>query len=333
MPVKKIIDQIKLFASKVVTRAKQYLPVMKELLQKLFSLACKYWRSIAIMAPFLLFLYYAVGSMVSHKIDKNTDFTYPKVNPYGFEIIDASAALIKREVDDHMWTANLPFIFPAYILDNMPWYQQGIIHSLRLTVKPFLMRDAGSKDLEKAFGFLSYPPNVWLLSKTENLTLAPSSGAQYRKARKSLLEYNEQVRKDPEGDWALMTGIIHNFMEDSSKIAKSLEKQVRENSQDWFDLKADDQFYYTQGKLYGYYIVLKALSHDFSDQIVAADMYGKTTSLLKTLENALRLEPAVVRNGAVNALFASNHLMTLNFYVMKVHSQLNTLYTALQREN
>ena len=40
------------------------------------------------------------------------------------------------------------------------------------------------------------------------------------------------------------------------------------------DTKADDVFYYGQGKAYAYYLLFKALGHDYKNIIVKKDAYG-----------------------------------------------------------
>lgn len=331
MPIQKIIEKFKTQTSGLTAFLRAHNPLTKNRLARAGRFLRKNWRSVAIMAPLLIFLYYTVGGWATDKIDKNTAFLYPRT-PNGLEIVDASAALIKREVDDHMWTANLPFVFPGYVLDNMPQFQKGIIKTVHLTVKTLADYADNAAELESAEKLLSYPANIWLLSKTENLSLAPSSGAQYRKARQALLKYNESLNAGETLQPHLLLEILSELEADSRKISNSLEKQVREHGTDWVDFKADEVFYDCQGRLYGYYVILKALGTDFKEEIVAADVYGKLTSVLKTLEDSLRLEPLVIRNGQIDSLTAPNHLVAMNYYTVKVRSQLKDLIAGLMEE-
>lgn len=327
-------NQIKKFRIRLSSWAdflKKQTSKAKYLLYKLFKLLQTYRRSIAIIVPFLIIVYYVLGSWATHNIDKRTDFSYIKTTN-GLAVIDASAGLIKREVDDHMWTANLPFIFPGYVLDNMPQFQTGILRSVRVATQALAKANPKSEDLQEAQKLLKYPANIWLLSKTENLKIAPSSGAQYRKARKALLRFNEEYRKQGLFSEKNLSELLNSLNLENNKISSSLEKQVREFSQDWIDFKADDTFYYNQGRLYGYYIILKALSEDYSAEFVKAELYGELTSLLKTLEDALRLDPVIIRNGEIDSLTAPNHLITLNFYTVKAQNQLNKIIAALKKE-
>lgn len=331
MPIQKIIEEIKTKSRSFWAFLKVYNPITKARLVKVGRFLRENRRSVAIMLPVLILVYYVVGGWATNKIDKNTAFLYPHTND-GLEVIDASAALIKREVDDHMWTANLPFIFPGYVLDNMPQFQKGIVKTVQLTVKEIADYDDDSSELQNAEKLLRYPGNIWLLSKTENLSLAPSSGAQYRKARKELLKYNQDLKAQGRPNDELLLEILTRFGKDSLKISAALEKQVREHGTDWTDFQADDVFYYNQGRLYGYYVIIKALGEDFKDEIVAADVYGKLTSILKTLEDSLRLDPLLIRNGQIDSVIAPNHLVALNYYTVKVHSQLQDFIAGLREE-
>lgn len=283
----------------------------------------KSWKSLLVVVPLFLLLYYAVGSWATHNIDKNPGFKVATPEK-GMALTSTVAALIKREVDDKMWTPNLPVIFPGYVLDDMPAYQTGILRSLRVMVRA-LAGKYDSEDLNHAAEFLDYPPNIWLLSKTENLSLAPSSGAQYRKARKALLRFNNENIQAGVSDTAVLAGLLQAVEKGIGAEIAALEIHVRENSSDWTDNKADDVFYGSQGALYGYYILLNALAEDFKGQILDNGQYEAWTSACKTLENGFSLSPSVVRNGGPSSLLAPNHLLALAYYAAKAQYQISKM--------
>lgn len=302
---------------------------------KRLTAAMKYikssWKSIAIILPAFLVLYYVVGSWATHNIDKTSDIEIVKPAK-GLAVAEASAWLIRREVDDKMWTPNLPLIFPGYVLDDMPAYQLGIMQTVKDAAK-ILAQNYDSDNLKRAAKLLSYPGNIWLLSKTENLALAPSSGAQYRKARKALMRFNEEDLTPKAADRQILITILSAFQKNAATIDSSLEKQVRENSSTWFDMQADNVFYLNQGRLYGNYVLFKALAEDFKPQILSAGQYEAWTSLLKTLSDGFNLNPFMVRNGEPDSSFAPNHLMVLNFYAVKARFQLNQIIAALKQDS
>ena len=96
-----------------------------------------------------------------------------------------------------------------------------------------------------------------------------------------------------------------------------LETAVRENSSGWIDLRADDVFYYQKGKLYGYFLLFKALGRDYKDILVAADIYQPWTGMLNALEQGALLDPAIVRNGALGSVTAPNHLSEIGWFTLK----------------
>ena len=278
---------------------------LKRVCKSAFSYIRRSWKSIAVVVPVFLVLYYVIGGYVTNTIDKDTSVEI-KSDDQGFDFVATGAFLIKREVDDHMWTPNLPFIFPGYVLDNMPSFQ--------------------------ALKLLKYPTNIWILSKGENLALAPSSGAQYRKARKEMLNFNKNTDFAASDNKKVFLSFLTAMEKDLKKITDNIENQVREFSVDWIDFRADNIFYLNQGKIYGHYILLKAASQDFKHLIIETKQYEKLTSLLKYLEDAIMLNPIIVRNGQIESITGSNHLMVLNYYIAKSCYILNQIKDNIIRD-
>ncbi len=330
MPKKQVMEIIKNCFLQLIGKLRRYSPLLREKVVALTAYLRKSWKSIAIMLPLFLALYYLVGSWATNNIDKQTNVEIKKPDE-GLTVAHAAAWLIKREVDDKMWTPNLPVIFPGYILDNMPAYQTGILSSVR-SITEALAGSSNSTNLAKASELLSYPGNIWLLSKTENLALAPSSGAQYRKARKFIQSFNAETNAAVAKNTTVLKNVLKAAEIGIGKSAANLEKQVREFSSGWVDTKADDVFYLNQGKLYGYYVLLKAVSQDFQNQILDAGQYENFTIVLRTLEKGFLLDPLVVRNGNPSSLTAPNHLMPLAYYTMKSRYGLTNIITALEEK-
>ena len=64
---------------------------------------------------------------------------------------------------------------------------------------------------------------------------------------------------------------------------------------------------------------------DFKSNIVNEKQYDKYTSVLKTMEDALALNPLIIRNGEEESVMSANHLTALNYYVTKSLYQLSNL--------
>lgn len=328
MPSKQQWKNVKILLTEIMEVIRRLNPITKDRVSECWAFVRRSWKSIAIILPVFILLYYLVGSWATNNINKTPVAEVAKPSK-GLAVADSVAKLISREVDDNMWTPNLPIVFPGYVLDNMPQFQRGIIKTLK-NVTAVLSRGYDSAELAKAAELLKYPADIWLLSKTENLSLAPSSGAQYRKARKALQRFNEQEPAPKASADEILINLLTFINRDTGRVMNKLEAEVREHSTDWFDNAADDVFYNAQGQMYAYYVVLKAMGVDFKSQILSADQYENWTILTKTLEDGLALSPMIVRNGEPDSVFAPNHLLVLNGYAAKSRYRLNLIITALK---
>ena len=88
-----------------------------------------FYIAIICICSFII-LYYPVGAILTNNINRNLDIKIDKISPNQSMAIDMVSHLINEEVNEKIWTPNLPFFFPAAILDNMPNYQLGILNSL-----------------------------------------------------------------------------------------------------------------------------------------------------------------------------------------------------------
>lgn len=292
----------------------------------------------AVVVTIFLILYYSVGGWMVQNIDTTTDYEIRTADDQS-ATVEVMSFLINREIRDNMWTPNLPFIFPSYFLDNMPNFQLGIFSALKTTSAALAARldktvaQKNDMPLKSAAEYLSYPGTVWMFSPTNKLVPAPSAGSQYRKARRQLLEYNQLLRDGSVFFYkssADLAYFLQRIADDLWKSGAVLEAQVRENSSSWIDTKVDDIFYFQKGKVYAYYLLIKALGHDYKDIVVECDVYRPLTNILKTLEDAALLSPAVVRNGETDSSTAPNSLMTSGYYTLKAASVGKTVVEKLK---
>ena len=262
------------------------------------------WKSVAIIGPCLIILYYFIGSLTVEKIDK--DINFESLKEYkGYAFIQTSADLIKREIDDHMFTPNLPFFFPASVLDNMPSYQKGIIESLANTID-FVSKSVSDTEIVKASSLLHYPANVWLFSKTKDFKIEPSSVAQYRKARRSLLKFNETAVVEKKVIYQVLSAVEKNMGLVEQKLQKNIDLRRT--------LKADNVFFWAQGNLYADFLLLKSAQKD---------LMFDSSSVLRPLKQGLDMKPLFVRNGKINSTTTPNHLLTLAYFTLKARTELN----------
>jgi len=287
-----------------------------------------------------LLLYYPLGAFLTHKIDRNIDIEIKNNTSNQSQTIEMISYIINREVNEQLWTPSLPFFFPASILDNMPNFQLGIINGVSKFTTALEKRiDAKIQDKEnnsklyKATSLLRYPGTIWMFDPHNKIKPVPSASNQYRKARRLLIKYNQSLitgqntfYKNPADLVYILKKSNLNFTESSNQLSAS----IRENSQSFIDLKADDIFYYNQGKIYAYLLLFKALGHDYKNEIVKYGQYQNWTTMIKALEEASQINPILVRNGELNSITSPNHLAYLNAYILKAQNTINKIINKLQ---
>lgn len=283
-------------------------------------------KLIFIIAIVFVFLYYPLGAFFSSNISTDTSYE-PEQKSSQSAVINTASYLIHREVYINSWTPSLPFVFPASMLDNMPAFQLGIMSAINNTVSTLeqieKLEIAATNDkhpLQAAAELLRYPGTIWMFSSDNKLIPAPSSNSQYRKARKQLQKYAQMLndgRAVYTTDAQSLKAILQKLEQDLINCSTQTDAHIREHSSDFFDFKSDDIFFYEQGKLYGYYILLKAATLDYKDILLQYDVYNLWTSLLRNLQNASEMSPFIIRNATRENFFAPNHLIGLDNYALK----------------
>lgn len=338
LQLKNLLSQISAFFRTKI------LPKLSKLPNFFVLFISSWWHVLLIAFAALIFLYYPIGGMLVNNIDTNTNYEIKEDNSNQSATVDMMAYIVNREVNDKMWTPNLPFFFPSYFLDNMPNFQLGMFEVLSSFSNAFASRVekniVDNKDdlyLKEAAGLLKYPGTVWMFSPGNKLIPAPSANTQYRKARKSLIKYNQGLNDGSEVFYKNANDLAF-FLQKAQKdlwrsATKNIEHSIRENSSDIIDNNADDVFYSNSGKVYAYYLLFKALSNDYKQIIVASNQYGTWTTMLKTLENASQISPMMVRNGELDSFSAPNHLSNLGFYMLKAQSLMQKIADKLTVPN
>ncbi len=276
--------------------------------------------------------YYVIGAILVHVIDDDADFAVTEPTAGGSLAVDTAVALIRREVDEHGWTANDPFFYPGWILDNKPNYQQGIIYALSrfaIEMSDQLGRARGSslvdEDLEQAVGLLRIPGDRWTFDFSNYLVPTRSADQEYRSAADALERYNQRLAAgdavfERRADNLLRTldRIAADLGSSSAGIAEHLETQGG-----WIiDTTADDIFYATKGRLYGYTMILQALAIDFADVIEANGLTAVWEQMIASLRQAVALSPWIVISGAPDSQSLPSHLSGLGFYLLRARTQL-----------
>lgn len=311
-------------------------------LKKLFELFGSWWQIIAIALAAIIFLYYPLGGWLIEDINTDTDIEISPANESQSATAEMMSYLIRREVNDKIWTPNLPFFFPSYFLDNMPNFQLGLmsgVSSLATSMAKKLEKNIASPEdnyLHQAAELLEYPGTIWMFSPQNKLVPAPSAHSQYRKARKQLIKYNQGLNdgslifyRNPKD----LAYFLRRMKVQLGKTTTQLEAQIREESSSWTDNQADNLFYHARGLAYADYMLLKALGFDYKQILVDTNTYSDWTILLKTLESAAQFAPAIVRNGEADSLTAPNHLSNIGFYLYKAQIMMQKIAQQLEKHS
>ena len=301
-------------------------------------------RAIA-LAPVALVLlilaYYIIGMIWLHRIDDDIEFGQPSTAPEGTSLTVALAAdLIERETVTYRWLSNDPFFMPSYFLDNAPNFQQGILTALfRFTseLRDEIARTRGSSsedpDAKAAAGYLSYPPDVWIYNPEVSWwTPTAPSEKQYEQGMRSLRQYNQRL---VEGNATFETRadnlqtLIDRFTSDIGSASAAIDRHIGQHGGSLLDFQADDLFYANKGRLYAYYLLMRAMQEDFADVINEKGLRNAWRLTLVSLEAAATLYPWVVMNGTPDGLIRPSHLTAQGFYLLRARTQLKEISNIL----
>ena len=333
--LKKITNQLK-----TIDWKSWHLPKINFKFDKIFNFISSWWH--ILLAGFILFLclYYPLGGWLTNNIDRTTTYEINTNNTKQSAGIEMASFIINREVNEKIWTPNLPFFFPAYILDNMPNFQLGminatsdVVNSLSRRIDSPIINQEQNSFLQEAAELLRYDGKIWMFS-AEN-KFAPSANTQYRKARKQLISYNRALNHDEQIFYRRtedLTYILKKMNQNLRKSVNELDEHIREENTSWSDFKADDIFYYNQGKVYAYYLLLKALGQDYKEILIKKNIYLPWTKMLKAMEMASELDSVYIRNAEPNSLTAPNHLLYLAYYIEKAQNINKSIIRTLNKK-
>jgi hypothetical protein len=288
------------------------------------------WIALAILVALLL--YYPVGMIIVHRINDDPNFTAGEVPQGQSKAVALAAALIQREVGGTSWPANDPFFMPGAALDNMPNFQHGIQQALArfaIEMADQIGRSRGSSsadpDLTNARSLLNYEPDKWYVSSA---SLAANSETQYTDAMVRLTRYNDRLAKgravfEPRSDNLIST--LDRIGKDLGAASNAIDQEIDLYAGDWYDLNADNVFYYNKGLLYANALLLRDLGADFKNVLDERGAGNVWKRMVDSMMEGATLHPLVVINGSPNAMVEPNHLASQGFYLLRARTQLEEL--------
>jgi hypothetical protein len=297
--------------------------------------------SIVAVVVALLILFYPIGMLLRHQVNDDANFALAdaEVTPGGSRAVAMSVALIGREVQDTGWVANKPFPFPSSLLDNMPNFQVGLMYAMSrfsIEMTDELGRLRGSSqvdpDLDKASGLLKYDGRIWIWDLSTSLLPTASADRQYIAGMKALKRYNDRLAQgeavfDRRAD--NLIAFLDRVGADLGSSSASLDRQATVSNAGWFDLSADDVFYATKGRLYGYHMILRELGIDYREVIAEKNVGQVWTQMLANLRTAAEMNPLIISNGYNDGLLMPSHLEVQGFYLLRARTQLKEVTNIL----
>ena len=229
---------------------------------------------------------------------------------------------------------NTPF------LDNKASFQRGINQAVRRTTTELadnLGRVRGTSqidnDLQSARGNMQFDESTWYFGINPFGPKTPTPSF-YRIAIRDLNNFNNRLERceavfDARADNLIQ--FIDRIASDIGSTSAILKDRAENYNNGWLDPRADDRFWFAYGQLYAYYGLFKATHADFEDVLKSRNLDNLWNTMEEQTRSALRIQPAVVSNGAEDGWLMPSHLITMGFYILRVRSNLVEISNVLSR--
>lgn len=289
-----------------------------------------------------VFFYYLIGMVVVENINDDSNYAADRfTNDFkGSYAVEMSIAMIDREVNQHAWISNDPWFKPGSLLDNMAYYQKGMIAAnaiFAIELKDQLSRIRGSsqvdKNLVEVASGINYAPDRWYWDPSVSVFLfvAPAE-KQYNSALTNLKEYNIRLAKGAatfgrRADNLLST--LDKISLDLGSSSDSIARKIDNGIGCVLDTKADNLFYNVKGRSYAYWLLLKGLRMDFSKVVADRDIGSSWDLLEQSLLALINLDPMIVSNCDVDDFLFQNHISAQGFYLLRARTQLKEITNIL----
>ena len=262
-------------------------------------------------------------------------------------IVDVTADLIDFNVNQNAW---IPSMLASKLglfgldwrstpfLDNKAAFQLGINQVLRRTTTELvdsLGRVRGTsqidQNLQDARTALAWNEDAWYIGLRGPTRPTPSV---YREAIGELRAFNDSLEKcqvtfDARADNLL--AFLDRIAGDIGSTSDILRARLDASDAGWFDVRADDRFWFAYGQLYAYYGILIAAHSDFAAIISERNLTQIWDRMEEQLRAALDMQPAIISNGNESSFIFPSHLATMGFYLLRVRSQLIEIRGILDR--
>jgi hypothetical protein len=306
---------------------------------------------------------WVVWFFAEYRIDDRASFTPPARFQVegGSKAVSAAAALLDREMHEHTWAPNRPWFVPVSHSDNMKNYQTGMQFAVSRWADAMAeyFRGKGSTqadpDLIRAAGNLKYDPTIWVMGDGKLLPHTSAVG-MYDEAIDRLMTYNQRIARgeahydrmqidnlirlldrvskdlgSQSDTLDLMISTPDDYTADEKKLFSTDQLRLLSSNGGYLDGRADDAFYATKGRLYAYYILLKATGDDFQQALEQRGAWHQWQRMLLSLKSASGLTSFFVSNGASMDLLLPSHLSNQGFYLLRADKQIKEVTEILSK--
>ncbi len=255
-------------------------------------------------------------------------------------IVRVTSDLIDTTVNENRWISSMLLYKTGLFglswdrtpfFDDQASFQRGIHQATRrmgVELVDRLGRIRGTSQVDKrlqdARGNLQFDESTWYFGIDPFGPKTPTPSF-YRAAQKSLNNFNERLGEceavfDARADNLIQ--LLDRITSDIGSTSDILLKRSENFDSGWFDMRADDRFWFAYGQLYAYSGLLKAMRADFADVVKTRGLAPLWTRMESQVNAALRIQPLVISNGAEDGWIMPTHLATMGFYVLRVRSNL-----------
>ncbi|HRP80203.1 MAG TPA: DUF2333 family protein [Aquamicrobium sp.] len=227
---------------------------------------------------------------------------------------------------------NTPFF------DNKAAFQLGINQVIRRTTTELvdtLGRVRGTsqidQNLQDARTAMAWSETAWYIGWRGPTRPSPSV---FREGIEKLRAFNASLERcqatfDARADNLMQ--FLDRMAGDIGSTSDILRQRIEASDAGWFDLRADDRFWFAYGQLYAYYGILVASRSDFASVIAERNLTTLWTRMEQNLRASLNVQPWIISNGNESSAFFPSHLATMGFNLLQVRSNLVEIRSVLDR--
>lgn len=265
------------------------------------------------------------------------------------KVVQATADLTDFNVNQNPWVSSMILYKIGFFgldwdrtpfFDNKASFQRGVNQAVRRTSTELVevlgrVRTTSQIDanLQNARGELQFDEETWYLGSQAPWFRTPTP-AYYRRAIGDLHAFNDRLEKC-ETVFDARSDNLLRFLDRVSNDLGSTAAILRERSENynggWFDTRADDRFWFAFGQLYAYNGILHAAHADFRDVVAQRGLTQLWARLEDQLNKAMRVQPAIISNGAEASILMPSHLATMSAYVLQTGAILEEIRSVLDR--